>query len=416
MYLPESIGWALEHEEVSTVKIFCKDDIKKEVSSYFEERIAEEWGKACGKVEEEYGNLDDEEIEIPISLSVTDYGVCVSVKTVEIRYNYGHCDLEYGSDALNFALKDTKNKYPEIEYEGYLVIPWSDTHGGEVYQCSISSTGKEPDVYDFIGTALNSILKREEHIWERADDRDVEDLKFAVSGKLKHFENRDEIIEYIEDLGGAVSGSVSKNTSYLINNDVCSDSSKNKKAKELNISIITEEEFIARFGDPDEYDIDIESSDFWYNLSMELSQNDAEAEEYEKVLDVLYAHSEWIERDVLKRAVFSLIDMAMETDSENKEILLDYIEKLELGEHIEKNDDIETDLPDGYMFALRAAMEAEEYEKELKHSGFMPDELAHEKNKAFSLSEESYPRISAKAKEGDVKAIGILEMIRKANL
>lgn len=414
MYLPESIGWALEHEEVSTVKISCKDDIKEEVAKYFGECLAEEWKKACEKVEAEYGELEDN--DVLIYASVVDYGVCVYVSTVEIRYSYGdYCDLQYGSDALNYALKDTKKKYSEIEYEGYIVIPWSDVNGGQVDQWAISSTGKEVASYDFIGVVLNSVLKREEHIWERVEDRDVDELIFTVTGKLKYFENREEITEYIEDLGATVSSSVSKNTSYLINNDVNSDSSKNKKAKELNIPIITEAEFIARFGDPDEYDIDVECSDFWYKMSSELCENEAEVEEYEAVIDVLYAHSEWIEKDVLHRTIFSLIDMAMETDPENQELLLEYVEKLESGESNEKEDEFEDSLPDGYMLALQAAMEADEYEKELEHNGFMLEALTHEKNQVFTLSEESYPRISAKAKDGDAKAIKILEMIRKAN-
>lgn len=415
MYLPESLGWALENEEVSTVKVYCEDNIKEEVAKYFEERLADEWAKACKKVEETYGEPEDD--AVPISVSVADFGVRVSITTVEIRYCYGdYCDLQYGGDALDWALKETKKKYPEIEYEGYIVIPWSDTHGGQVDQWAVSSTGTIPMGYDFIGESLNRILKFEEHIWERADDREVDELTFAVTGKLKYFENREEITEYIEDMGATASGSVSKNTSYLINNDVNSASSKNVKAKELNIPIITEAEFIARFGEPDDYDIDVEGSDFWYKLSMELCQNEAEAEDYEEVLDVLYAHSEWIEKDVLRRSVSSLIDMAMETDPDNQEILLEYVEKLESGEPIEKDeDDEDDDLPDGYMLALQAAMEADEYEKELEHDGFMPEAMTQGKNQAFSLSEESYPRISAKAKEGDARAIEILEMIEKAN-
>lgn len=67
---------------------------------------------------------------------------------------------------------------------------------------------------------------------------------FCITGSLNHFANRDEAKEKIESLGGKVSGSVSAKTSYLVNNDVNSTSGKNKKAKELNIPIISEEELI----------------------------------------------------------------------------------------------------------------------------------------------------------------------------
>ena len=66
---------------------------------------------------------------------------------------------------------------------------------------------------------------------------------FVITGSLNNYNNRDELIKVIEDNGGKVATSVSKNTNYLINNDVTSNSSKNKKAKELNVSIISEEDF-----------------------------------------------------------------------------------------------------------------------------------------------------------------------------
>lgn len=67
---------------------------------------------------------------------------------------------------------------------------------------------------------------------------------FVITGSVNIFKNRNEIKDKIELLGGKVSGSVSKNTSYLINNELDSNSSKNTKAKELSIPIITEEQFL----------------------------------------------------------------------------------------------------------------------------------------------------------------------------
>ncbi len=74
-----------------------------------------------------------------------------------------------------------------------------------------------------------------------------EGLTFVITGSLEHFANRDELKELIEDLGGKVAGSVSSKTSFLINNDNMSGSSKNKKAKELGIPIITEREFLEKY-------------------------------------------------------------------------------------------------------------------------------------------------------------------------
>ena len=71
-----------------------------------------------------------------------------------------------------------------------------------------------------------------------------EGVNFVITGSVKHFANRGEVKELIESLGGKVTGSVTSKTNYLINNDVTSMSSKNKKANELGIPIISEETFL----------------------------------------------------------------------------------------------------------------------------------------------------------------------------
>ena len=87
-----------------------------------------------------------------------------------------------------------------------------------------------------------------------------EGLTFVITGDVHHYKNRNELKAYIESQGGKVTGSVSKSTSFLINNDVESSSGKNKKAKELSIPIISEEDFIARFVQMDENKLALESS------------------------------------------------------------------------------------------------------------------------------------------------------------
>ena len=74
-------------------------------------------------------------------------------------------------------------------------------------------------------------------------------VNFVVTGSVNHFANRDEVKAVIEARGGKVTGSVTSKTNYLINNDVTSNSSKNKKAKELGIPIISEEEFLKMLED-----------------------------------------------------------------------------------------------------------------------------------------------------------------------
>ena len=75
-----------------------------------------------------------------------------------------------------------------------------------------------------------------------------EGVNFVITGSVKHFANRGEVKELIESLGGKVTGSVTSKTNYLINNDVQSNSSKNKKARELEIPILSEEDFLKLAG------------------------------------------------------------------------------------------------------------------------------------------------------------------------
>ncbi len=75
-----------------------------------------------------------------------------------------------------------------------------------------------------------------------------EGMTFVITGDVHHFKNRNELKAYIESQGGKVAGSVSGSTSFLINNDVTSTSGKNKKAQELNIPILSEDDFMERFG------------------------------------------------------------------------------------------------------------------------------------------------------------------------
>ena len=82
------------------------------------------------------------------------------------------------------------------------------------------------------------------HKEETAGEQILAGMNFVITGSLTHFGNRSEVKNLIESLGGKVTGSVTGKTSYLINNDVTSNSSKNKKARELGIPILSEEDFL----------------------------------------------------------------------------------------------------------------------------------------------------------------------------
>ena len=88
------------------------------------------------------------------------------------------------------------------------------------------------------------VIKKE----EKRGEQIFQNMNFVITGSLEHFDNRNQAKELVESLGGKVTGSVTKKTNYLINNDTTSNSSKNKKARELGIPVISEEEFLKLAG------------------------------------------------------------------------------------------------------------------------------------------------------------------------
>ena len=98
-------------------------------------------------------------------------------------------------------------------------------------------------------------LLREVHLRKEEGGEEIQKfagVNFVITGNVEHFANRREVKEEIEKRGGKVTGSVTSKTNYLINNDVNSTSSKNRKARELGVPIISEEEFIEMLGNRSE--------------------------------------------------------------------------------------------------------------------------------------------------------------------
>lgn len=117
-----------------------------------------------------------------------------------------------------------------------------DGYGPEMTKALLTFNYEE---LDFL--VENFLNIKEEETKENTNDNALEGLIFVVTGKLKNFKNRDELKAAIEAHGGKVSGSITSKTNYLINNDINSNSAKNKSAKNLGIEIITEEDFLKKF-------------------------------------------------------------------------------------------------------------------------------------------------------------------------
>lgn len=113
---------------------------------------------------------------------------------------------------------------------------------GDVIAGSIESYFKNPKNQQILAHLLEELTLEQPE--ENTNAQIFEGMNFVITGSVEHFANRNAVKAVIEERGGKVTGSVTGKTNYLINNDTASNSSKNKKAKELGIPIISEETFM----------------------------------------------------------------------------------------------------------------------------------------------------------------------------
>ena len=134
-----------------------------------------------------------------------------------------NCNNDYNK-IRNITFEELSN----IDGIGEIIAQkWTDTFKDPMFLEEIDGLSKEVKFSDVV----NKDLK-------------LDGLTFVITGSINNFNNRDEMVEYIESFGGKVVSSVSSKLNYLINNDITSTSSKNQKAKELGIKIISEEELM----------------------------------------------------------------------------------------------------------------------------------------------------------------------------
>ncbi|HHW67079.1 MAG: ligase [Epulopiscium sp.] len=213
--------------EATLEKFVAKGFIKDFIDIYYLHNYEEEIKNMEGFGEKSYNNLihsieKSKDVELPnfiYALGLNHVGLS-NAKLLCKHYQY---DLDR---ILQCTMEDL------MEIEGF----------GGVIAHSIFSYFSQEENKERV-KKLQSVLR----IKEKQKDDNVQVLAgktFVITGSVEHFKNRKELKEKIESLGGKVTGTVTGNTDYLINNDIHSNSSKNKKAKELGIPIITEEEFL----------------------------------------------------------------------------------------------------------------------------------------------------------------------------
>ena len=126
--------------------------------------------------------------------------------------------------------------FDQIMYE----VPMSIVKAGTVERGSI------PEFIRFYHVDVFDRLLKEVELTKETSEEDQKfaGVNFVITGSVEHFVNRAQVKEEIEKRGGKVTGSVTSKTNYLINNDTGSGTAKNKKARELGIPIISEEDFL----------------------------------------------------------------------------------------------------------------------------------------------------------------------------
>lgn len=156
--------------------------------------------------------------------------------------------LIYGLGIANIGLANAKVICKEFHYdiEKMMRLTEEDLNdisgiGPVIAKAYVEYFSKETHMQEFQKLLTELHIPEEEGTGE---EQIFENMVFVITGSVEHFANRNEVKEVIERKGGKVTGSVTSKTNYLINNDVNSTSSKNKKAKELGIPIITEEQFL----------------------------------------------------------------------------------------------------------------------------------------------------------------------------
>ena len=156
------------------------------------------------------------------------------------RFIYSLSIPQIGRSASKDIAKFFNNNYEEFKMYG-TTINYTQIDGfGESMNNSLHEWLSENHIM-MEELAKEFTFKNEKN---NSSSVDLSGKTFVITGSLIHYKNRDELVSIIESMGGKVSGSVSTKTSYLINNDTQSNSSKNQKAKQLNIPIISEQDFI----------------------------------------------------------------------------------------------------------------------------------------------------------------------------
>ena len=218
--------------EATLEKFLAKGFLKEYADLYRLDRFKDEICAMEGMGEKSYARLigsieksrDTDAVRVLYSMGIPGIGLATS-KLISRHFAGDPAAME---DASKEELLEIEG-IGDVLAEGYVGF-WKDEKNRKVFADLLSEV----------------VIKAADPSAQAAQD--LAGKQFVITGSLAHFTNRKELQELLEGRGAKVAGSVSKNTSYLVNNDSTSSSSKNKKAKELGIPVITEDELLEMLG------------------------------------------------------------------------------------------------------------------------------------------------------------------------
>ncbi len=213
--------------EATLEKFISLGYIREYADIFHLDRYQEEIQSMEGFGEKSYRNLTDS-VERARTTTLPRVIYALGIANIGLANAKMICkEFRYDAEAMLKAREEELNEIPGV--------------GGVIAKAFVDYFSNEQHVRRF-RELLEELVIPEEKIDEAKQI--FAGVNFVITGSVEHFANRGEVKELIESLGGKVTGSVTSKTNYLINNDVTSTSSKNKKANDLGIPIISEETFL----------------------------------------------------------------------------------------------------------------------------------------------------------------------------
>lgn len=212
--------------EATLEKLIAGGFIKEYADLFHLEKYGEEIKQMEGFGEKSYENLQ---------ASIEKARVTTLPK---VLYSLGIANI--GLANAKMICKAFENDVPRLLHATWESLSAIPGVGDVIAKAFVNYFSKEPQVERFLHLLEELVIPKE----EKAQEQSFENMNFVITGNVEQFENRRVLKELIESKGGKVTGTVTSKTNYLINNDVNSTSSKNKKARELGIPILSEMDFI----------------------------------------------------------------------------------------------------------------------------------------------------------------------------